>query len=204
MTKRFGLILSLLGTLTSFSVFAQTPESSPLRDASGPTASAHMYFGQSYKAGDSSPGTAFIGALEGGYSLALSPWNRLDVGLELGSGFLNFETNAGLDTEIKLAYSLLARANYAYAMGEKTMAVLRLGAGLASGNLKGKVGGAKVVDESIDGFAGAVGWDFLMALADQWRLQAGIDMRFFNFNGSATKAFQVNAPMVHVGLIHTF
>lgn len=204
MIQRFGLILALLGTLTSAPVFAQTPESSPLRDASGPTASAHMYFGQSYKAGDSSPGTAFIGALEGGYSLALSPWNRLDVGLEVGSGLLKFETNAGVDAEISLAYSLLARVNYAYAMGEKTMAVLRLGAGLASGSLEGKVANAKVFDEDVDGFAGAVGWDFLLALADQWRLQAGIDMRFFNLNGSTAKAFQVNAPMVHVGLIHTF
>lgn len=204
MFHRFGQIFMLIVALYSMNAAAQTAESSPLRDASGPQATAHVYLGQAYKAGEGSPGTAFLGAIEGGYSLALSPWNRLDVGFELGSGSLGFEANGGVDTDISLAYIAMARASYAYAMGEKTMAVLRLGAGLTSGSLEAKRGSVKLADETVDGFAGSIGWDFLLALADEWRLQAGIDMRFFNLKGDTVDAFQVNAPMVHMGFIRTF
>lgn len=204
MMHRFSLILALAGALFSINVAAQTAESSPLRDASGPQAAAHLYLGQAYKTGEGSPGTAFLGAVEGGYSLALSPWNRLDVGFELGSGSLSFEASGGVDTNIRLGYTAMARAAYAYAMGEKTMAVIRLGAGLASGSLEAKRASVKLADETVNGFAGALGWDFLLALADEWRLQAGIDMRFFNLKGNTVDAFQVNAPTVHIGVIRTF
>lgn len=204
MIQRFALIFALTSVLMAERSLAQTPETSPMRDASGPQATANVYLGQAFKAGEGSPGTAFLGGIEAGYTLALSPWNRLDVGFELGSGVLSFEANGGVDTDIRFNYTAMARAAYAYAMGEKTMAVLRIGAGLTSGSLQAKLGSVKVADETVDGFAGSVGWDFLLALADQWRMQAGIDMRFFNLKGDTVDSFQVNAPMVHLGLIHTF
>lgn len=157
-----------------------------------------LTFGQSRAVGESSPGVGWFSGIEAGYVAARNEWNRLETGLELGTGFANFkQKDGGPQISLPITFYTLAKFGYAYSIGEKTFGVLRLGAGPATAKYpaKGLVSGSA---ESLTGFKGLVAYDFVFPAGEGLELVAGFNVRFFSFTGDEVDGFQMNVPALNV------
>lgn len=188
-----GLCLSL-----SAPVFAQRDPVD--RNYSGALLGGGLYFGQGTPVGGGSSGMAWFTYLEVGFGRAADTWNRFEGALELSTGSVKFSPERnGIKTKntYDVTMQFLAKGGYGYSLGDHVFGMFRLGAGVASGEVK-----ADGFDVSVDAssFVGQLGWDVVVPMADRLYLDGGLNWRFMTVNPDRGDDFQVNIPLIKLGM----
>lgn len=188
-------LASLMAVSFAHNAFAL--EDAPVdRNNPGPYLGLNLNFGQAQKAGGSSgPGAYWNAAGEMGYVFKRDTWNRIEVGLELGTGGMEFkdrdQINGNVSIDLK-SYAMF-KAGYGYSLGGHAFGVWRLGAGLAFAELDGP---ASLTDKG-NGITALVGWDAVFPASEKLHLIGGFNLRYYNFNWDKLDSFQVNVPAIY-------
>lgn len=170
------------------------------RNYSGAILGGGLYFGQGMPVGDGSSGMAWFSFLEVGFGRAADTWNRFEGSLELSTGSVKFSPEVN-GQKIKYTYDVtmqvLAKGGYGYSLGSHVFGMFRLGAGTAFGEVEAD-GFAGDVDAT--SFVGQLGWDVIVPMADRLYLDGGLNWRFMTVNPDKGQDFQVNIPLIKIGM----
>ena len=201
-------------TLTPDQVSIVGISSRPSND-SGVFIGAGASLGQGRTTEGSSAGVAFLGHVEPGYQVSTGSWSRLEFGLDLFSGAVNYrlpdDRPVGGKVSYPGLYGVLAKAGYGYSLGENLFGVLKFGVGPVSAGLNivtAAAGTAKA--DNVSGLAWQLGWEAVAPMGRSFDFTFGISwmqMQFdvgklqengvsFNFNRSMI----VNIPAIDLGL----
>lgn len=201
MKWQFGCALALMMTSPLFA------QDEPVdKNFGGPYAGGQLLFGQSLKVGDSSPGPAWLISGDLGYGIKRDTWNRLELGVEVGTGGASFKdkNNGGIEVDVDLDLVLMLKGGYGYSLGQKTFGFFRLGAGIAKSTYDGRLNGGKIDGGSSTGLATMIGWDAVYMADEKLDLIGGASFRFFNYNfkdlPGDTGSFQMNVPSLYAGV----
>lgn len=170
------------------------------RNYSGALLGGGLYFGQAMPVGEGSSGMAWFAYMEAGFGRAADTWNRFEGSLELATGSVKFSPEVN-GVKVKNTYDvtmqIMAKGGYGYSLGSHVFSMFRLGAGTAFGEIEAD-GFAGSVDAN--SFVGQLGWDVIVPMADRMYLDGGLNWRFMTVNPDKGKDFQVNIPLVKIGM----
>ncbi|MFW7379374.1 MAG: hypothetical protein ACOH5I_11240 [Oligoflexus sp.] len=193
------ICLSVFCALMTHQAYGQVDE--PVdRNFPGPTIGLNLNFGQAQKAGgSSSPGAYWNVAGELGYVVKRDTWKRIELGLELGTGGLEFRDknqfgSSNVDIDLK-SYAMF-KAGYGYSLGGQAFGVWRLGAGMAFADAEAGSGLLRGSDEG-SAITALLGWDAVFPASDVLHLIFGFNFRYFNFKWDNFDSFQVNVPAIY-------
>ncbi len=197
-----NLLLGTFGVMLTSMLSAQTEPVD--QNFEGPYAGGLASFGQALKVGDSAPGPVWLISGDLGYGIKRDTWNRIELGVELGTGGASFKdkNNGGIKVDLDLDMLMMLKGGYGYSLGGKTFGFLRAGAGMTKASYDGKLGGLKVDGGSSTGLVTMIGWDTVYFASDKLDLTLGFNFRFFNFDFSDigdAGSFQMNVPTLFVG-----
>lgn len=197
------LTLSLF--LSSAVGFAQS--SDPVdKNSSGAFAGAQLLFGQARKVGESSPGPAYLLLADLGYGMKRDTWNRIEMGVELGSGKASFkDKNYDIDVDLDLDLSMMLKAGYGYSLGDHAFGIFRAGLGIVQASYEGDAANNVTIDGgTASGVAAMLGWDAVIPASDSVDFLFGASFRIINLNfddgPNDTGEFQLNIPAVNAGM----
>ncbi len=175
---------------------------------------AGLGFGQARSTDkDTTPGLAMLGKIEPGFQVGRGSWSRLEFSGEFLFGNISFrtkETNAG-KVEMPIGFGLLVKAGYGYSLGEKAIAMVKLGVGPMLAKYKAKpLGQTAESDGAVSGLAAMVGWTMVLPMTDVLDGVLGIDWHHYQFNVDDVKIngakadydrnVAVNVPQANLGL----
>ncbi|SMF55301.1 outer membrane beta-barrel protein [Pseudobacteriovorax antillogorgiicola] len=167
----------------------------------GPYVGAGFMFGQASKAdGDSSAGAAFGLGLDVGYIIKRDTWNRIELGVELGTANLSFESD-NTDFDVEAMPQVLFKAGYGYSLGDHVFGIFRAGVGMASGELEASVNG-RTLSTDATAMIGMIGWDVVYPANERLDFVAGLNLRTYAVNpdsatGIDSESFQLNVPAIY-------
>lgn len=170
------------------------------RNYSGALLGGGLYFGQGMPVGDGSSGMAWFTYFEVGFGKASDTWNRFEGALELSTGSVKFSPEFnGVKTKYTydVTMQVLAKGSYGYSLGNHVFSLFSLGAGTAFGDVEADDFNAKVDASS---FVGQLGWDVIVPMGDKLYLDGGLNWRFMTVNPDKGNDFQVNLPLVKLGM----
>ncbi len=204
-------IRSVLILSTSLSTFlicsAASAQVDPVdKNFGGPYAGGQVIFGQAYKAGNGSPGAAFLGAADIGFGLKRDTWNRVELGLELATGTASFKDEGALDIDVDIDLNMLVmlKAGYGYSLGGPAFGFFRAGVGMVQSEYEGSSSGVDIDGGSSTGVASMIAWDAVYMASDKLDLIGGASFRIVNFNfkdiSDDRGTFQMNIPSVYGGI----
>lgn len=170
------------------------------RNYSGALLGGGLYFGQASAVGAGSSGMAWFVYGDIGFGRAADTWNRYEGALELSMGKVKFSPEFN-GQKVKYTYDVdiqfLAKGGYGYSLGDHVFGMFRVGAGIASGELEAD-GFNSQVDAS--SFVGQLGWDVVVPMADKLYLDGGLNWRFMTVDPDRGNDFQVNIPLIKLGM----
>lgn len=201
MIRGFFGVISLL--LLSFEAAAQTEPVD--KNFGGAYAGGQLLLGQAYVAGDGSAGPAFLGSLDLGYAIKRDTWNRIELGLELGTGKASFKDKGtpSIDVDLGLDAIVMLKGGYGYSLGGAAFGFFRAGVGMVSASFDGSAGDVDIDGGSSTGVATMIGWDAVYFADASLDLIFGASLRLINFNFNDVAddrgSFQLNIPSVYAG-----
>lgn len=169
------------------------------RNHSGFGSTVQLGFGQSFKAGDGSPGLGWLVGIEPHYGFAMGTWHRLETGLELGTGYMSYKRSSpGGKVTMPVGFYGLAKAGYGYWIGENVFGVLRAGVGPAAVQYKEKLAVGDV-KENASGVIWRVGYEVELPVSDTFKMVGGAHYQGMNVNGDKFDSIYVIMPFVSGG-----
>lgn len=202
---KFSAFLTLSLAFCSASAFGQS--SDPVdKNTSGLYAGAQLLYGQARKVGESSPGSVYLIAADLGYGLAKDTWNRIELGVELGTGKASFkDKNYDIDVDLDLDVSAMLKAGYGYSLGEHVFGFFRAGFGIVEASYSGNLANnAKVSGGNASGTTAMLAWDAVVPANDAIDFLFGVNYRILNLNFEEAPGdvgdLQVNIPAVTAGM----
>jgi hypothetical protein len=193
-----GLLLALGFLSFSTGTLAQ---SEPVdKNVGGPFLGGQLVFGQGVKVGDASPGPAWLMLADVGYGIKRDTWNRIELGLELGTGAATFDDNdnGGVKVDLDLKMVSMIKAGYGYSLGDHAFGILRVGIGMAQAEYEGTLGNQQSTDDAT-GTAAMVAWDAVFPASPTVEFLFGASFRVMNFNFDRVDDFQLNIPSLYGG-----
>ncbi len=201
---KFHVVLASI--LLCGSGFAYAQSEDPVdKNTGGGFVGAQVVVGEAFKVGDSSPGTAFLVGIDGGYTVRRDTWGRIEFGLELDTGKATYkDKDNDYRADLDLDLVAMVKAGYGYSLGNHVFGVLRVGVGVAQASLDAKpVGAAKIDGGKSSGVASMIAWDAVFPANDALDFNIGVSFRMIQFNfddlPNDTGSFQVNIPAVYAG-----
>lgn len=169
------------------------------RNYSGFGTTAHMGFGQSFKAEDGSPGLGWLVGIEPHYGFAMGTWHRLETGLELGTGYMSFKRSSpGGKVAMPIGFYGLVKAGYGYWIGENVFGVLRAGVGPAAVQYKEKIAGTEI-KENASAAIWRLGYEVEIPVSDTFKMVGGAHYQGMTVNGDKFDSAYVIMPFVSGG-----
>lgn len=187
--------------------------SNPAND-SGLYLQAALGFGQTRSTEEqATPGLGLLGSFEPGYQFNTGSWSRVEFSAQFLAGELAYRTAASNTgkTTLPIGFGLLAKVGYGYSIGNKLIAMLRLGAGPLLGKFEASPEGVKAVsDGTITGLGLLAAWDLVLPMNSFIDGVFGLDWLHAEFDvhdvkvGGTTQKFDrtvvVNMPQALLGL----
>ncbi len=185
------VVLASLLLLSPLAAKAQSTD--PVdRNNAGAYAGLGLNIGQGHGVGFEDNGTAYLMSADIGYVMKRDTWNRIEIGLELGSGKVEFgEGNVDVTTDLGLV--ALMKAGYGYSLGDHAFGIFRAGFGIANGETEVKnIGSAS---EDVDGTVAMLGYDVVFPASETLDFTVGANYRIYSLDGdNQVEKFQVNVP----------
>lgn len=168
------------------------------RNNAGPFGGLNLNLGQAHGVGADDNGTAYLVSADVGYVMKRDTWNRIELGLELGTGKAEFGSK-GSDFVLDLGLVALVKAGYGYSLGDHAFGMFRVGFGIASGEGEVEILGGKT-SEDVDGTVALVGYDVVFPASETLDFTVGLNYRIYNLKGDdVIDNFQVNVPAINAG-----
>lgn len=147
---------------------------------------------------DGNSGFGYAGSLDLGYVIKRDTWNRLELGIELGTAKLDLGDMGGVEN-VSLDTSVLAmvKGGFGYSLGDNAFGIWRLGVGLGETKLRHAENSFKG-----DAFIVRLGWDAVIPAGDSMSFVAGIyaQMTDSRFDSDAADDLELNVIAVHGGV----
>lgn len=189
-------------------------ESSNPTNESGGFVGAGLTFGQARTTEDVSPGVATLFFFEPGYQVNRGSWNRLEFSGQVFAGRASFG-----DSDVNVGLGLLAKIGMGYSLGDRLMAMFKLGAGPVMATFKSEIDtgtGTETVesDGTLMGLGLLGAWQMVFPMSSALDLTGGLSWTHMQFNvddvkSSGTKykfdkQVIANVPAVDLGLRFRF
>ncbi len=201
------LSLALGSTLFGGVIMAQSVD--PVdRNQPGPFVAVQAQFGLADQVSGSGSGPAWGLAVDFGYVMKRDTWNRLELGLGLETGGMDFQSN---DADVTMTYMPLValKAGYGYSLGDHVFGNWRFAVGMASTTIEQSPDTLNAASFDTDGQAivSSLGWDVVLSPDEgDSELVFGAQFRIYNVNPDRVRVadtlvdpnpFQVNVPSVY-------
>ena len=213
------LILIVLTLCLQGNLFATEDEEKEWEDEAENHAlyGASLHFGQSYAAGKSSPGVAYLLGIGGDFLINRGEWDRLELGFELGLGSLRFKEkgNSRSSVTVPVSFYGLAKIGMGYSIGDQLFAIWRLLAGPAWVGYERKLDG--ITEKSPDtmvSFLGGAEVEVVAPFTTDTDFFGGASFKTMTINidklsGSGRtfaldETFQLNIPTLRIGVRKAF
>lgn len=160
-------------------------ESANPYNESGGFVGGGLSFGQALSTEGGSAGVAFFGHFEPGYQFNTGSWSRLELSLDLYSGYANFRNPdaAGGKVAASVGFGLMPKLGLGYSLGNKLTGAVKLGAGPVMAKLKLKpVSGSLESDGTVAGMAGLLGWEMIMPAGESLDFTGGVSVTHMQFD----------------------
>lgn len=184
-------------------------------NASGGFLGAGLTFGQARTTEDSvSPGVATLFYVEPGYQVNRGSWNRLEFSGQVFSGRATFG-----DSDVNVGLGLLAKIGMGYSLGDRLMAMFKLGAGPVMATFETEVDtGTSTEKVESDGTLMGLGlmgaWQMVFPMSSALDMTGGLSWTHMQFNVDDVKSggtkYKIdrqviaNVPAVDLGLRFRF
>jgi len=125
-----------------------------------------------------SPGVAMLFSFEPGYQVNRGSWNRLEFSGQIFAGQAEFGK-----TDINVGLGLLAKLGYGYSLGDKLMAMFRVGAGPVLATFKNRDNAESIEsDGTLMGLGLQGAWQLVFPMSDALDLVGGLSWTHMQFN----------------------
>jgi hypothetical protein len=190
-------IVFVLSFVVSTSVFAELDPA--LEDVSVDTMNPEGLFiegqldiGQSDPAGDSSPGVAFLGGGEVGFSFASGYWQKMEVGLGLSTGSLEYKSKSGgnsANVTVDVPMAMMVRFGMGSVIGRGGIFLWNIAVGSYLTNYEQKFQGTTYKSNSASSsFAWRFGAKFMMPFSETIQFVGGLQHTQVTVNIDEVKA----------------
>lgn len=201
-------IFSMLFAIVGISSVSLAQSVDPVdRNHPGPFAGVQAQFGLASQVSGSGSGPAWGLGADVGYVMKRDTWNRLELGLGIETGAMDFKSS---DADISMSYLPLValKAGYGYSLGDHVFGNWRLAVGMASVSIEQSPATQGGLSFDTDGQAivSTLGWDVVLSPDEGSELVFGAQFRIYNVNPDRVTVgsvlvdpdpFQVNVPSIY-------